>query len=220
MGVIIQAVAAFAVLARRGCTTIAGGRPTTPIMNSSNGVPGMAVRAPQPMNAVWLRKAFPLVRRIDVEVGVSQQIWDLSGMQGAGEWVLLDFPGLGAAESGVRDAFLCKRELREVQTILLLLDGRRPGGEGGQVIFNMMSADRPAGQDLRDSILVVMNRFDQLPIQADGGEAILERLIGWIRRDCLHHFVIFNGRHLKRILSSYFTYYHASSPRRDRSLPR
>jgi hypothetical protein len=134
---------------------------------------------PQALNAEWLRKAFPLIRRVDVEVGVSQQVWDLSGMEGAGEWVLLDFPGLGAAESGVRDGFLCKRELREVQTILVLLDGRRPGGEGGQVIFNMMNADRPTGQDLRDSILVVMNRFDQLPIQADGGEAILERLIGW-----------------------------------------
>jgi Dynamin family len=134
---------------------------------------------PQPVNADWLRKAFPLVRRVDVEVGVSERIWDLSGMQGAGEWVLLDFPGLGAAESGVRDGFLCKRELREVQTILILLDGRRPGGEGGPIIFNMMNADRPAGQDLRDSILVVINRFDQLPIQADGGELILERLVGW-----------------------------------------
>jgi hypothetical protein len=92
---------------------------------------------------------------------------------------LLDFPGLGAAESGVRDGFLCKRELREVQTILILLNGQRPGGEGGQVIFNMMSADRPAGTDLRDSILVVVNRFDQLPIQADRGELVLDRLIGW-----------------------------------------
>jgi hypothetical protein len=132
----------------------------------------------QPLTAAWLRKAFPLIRRVDVEVQISQRIWDLSGMQGAGEWVLLDFPGLGAAESGVRDAFLCKRELREVQTILILLDGRRPGGEGGQNIFSMLSADRP-GQDLRDSILVVLNRFDQLPIQADGGEAVLDRLIGW-----------------------------------------
>jgi hypothetical protein len=134
---------------------------------------------PRPLNADWLRKAFPLIRRVDVEVGVSQPVWDLSGMDGAGEWVLLDFPGLGAAESGVRDGFLCKRELAEVQTILLLLDGRRPGGEGGQIIFSMMNAGRPAGQDLRDSILVVMNRFDQLPIQADSGELILERLIGW-----------------------------------------
>src|SRR5262249_46057029 len=103
----------------------------------------------------------------------------LPGTPGAGEGVLLDFPGLGAAESGVRDGFLCKRELREVQTILILLDGRRPGGEGGQVIFSMMNADRPAGLDLRDSILVVLNRFDQLPIQADGGELGLARLVGW-----------------------------------------
>jgi hypothetical protein len=134
---------------------------------------------PQSLNPAWLRKAFALVRRVDVEVGVSERLWDLAGMQGAGEWVLLDFPGLGAAESGVRDCFLCKRELREVQTILILLDGRRPGGEGGQTIFSMMNADRPQGQDLRDSILVVINRFDQLPIQADGGELILDRLVGW-----------------------------------------
>src|SRR5262249_34507872 len=107
---------------------------------------------PLPLTADWLRKAFPLVRRVDVEVAVSERIWDLAGMQGAGEWVLPDFPGRGAAESGVRDGFLCERELREVQTILILLDGRRPGGEGGQIIFNMMNADRPAGQDLRDSI--------------------------------------------------------------------
>jgi hypothetical protein len=134
---------------------------------------------PKEITAEWLRKAFPLIRRVDVQVGVSEKIWDLSGMQGAGEWVLLDFPGLGAAEFGVRDGFLCKRELREVQTILILLDGRRPGGEGGQVIFNLMNADRLPGQDLRDSILVVLNRFDQLPIQADGGEAVLNRLIAW-----------------------------------------
>ncbi|HZV05665.1 MAG TPA: hypothetical protein VE999_11335 [Gemmataceae bacterium] len=141
-------------------------------------LPDAPAARPQPLNAAWLRKAFPLIRRVDVEVQISERLWDLSGMQGAGEWVLLDFPGLGAAESGVRDAFLCKRELREVQTILILLDGRRPGGEGGQSIFSMLSADRP-GQDLRDSILVVMNRFDQLPIQADGGETVLDRLIGW-----------------------------------------
>jgi hypothetical protein len=37
-----------------------------------------------------------------------------------------------------------------------------------------------------------------------------ERLIGSIRRDCLDHFVILNAKHLKRTLSSYFTYYHGS----------
>ncbi len=35
----------------------------------------------------------------------------------------------------------------------------------------------------------------------------VERVIGSIRRDCLDHVIIFNERHLKRILSSYFKYY-------------
>ena len=35
-----------------------------------------------------------------------------------------------------------------------------------------------------------------------------ERIIGSIRRDCLDHMIIFNEAHLRRILESYFDYYH------------
>jgi len=35
-----------------------------------------------------------------------------------------------------------------------------------------------------------------------------ERLIGSIRRECLDHVIVLNERHLKRILSDYFGYYH------------
>lgn len=35
-----------------------------------------------------------------------------------------------------------------------------------------------------------------------------ERLIGSIRRDCLDHVIVLNDHHLKRILTSYFNYYH------------
>ena len=38
----------------------------------------------------------------------------------------------------------------------------------------------------------------------------VERLIGSIRRDCLNHVIVLNERHLRRILSSYFEYYHGS----------
>src|SRR5271165_6108426 len=37
-----------------------------------------------------------------------------------------------------------------------------------------------------------------------------ERLIGSIRRECLDEVVIFNERHLRRVLSSYVDYYHRS----------
>lgn len=38
----------------------------------------------------------------------------------------------------------------------------------------------------------------------------VERVIGSIRRECLDHVVIFNERHLRRVLQEYFEYYHYS----------
>ncbi|MBL3529669.1 MAG: transposase, partial [gamma proteobacterium endosymbiont of Lamellibrachia anaximandri] len=38
--------------------------------------------------------------------------------------------------------------------------------------------------------------------------AFVERMIGSIRRECLDHIVVLNDRHLKRILTSYFNYFH------------
>jgi hypothetical protein len=35
-------------------------------------------------------------------------------------------------------------------------------------------------------------------------------VIGSIRRECLDHIVIFNERHLRRLMSSYLDYYHRS----------
>ena len=40
--------------------------------------------------------------------------------------------------------------------------------------------------------------------------AYVERVIGSIRRECMDHIVIFNERHLRRVLSSYVDYYHGS----------
>jgi putative transposase len=39
-----------------------------------------------------------------------------------------------------------------------------------------------------------------------------ERVIGSIRRECLDHMIILNEDHLRRILKSYFQYYHNSRP--------
>jgi transposase InsO family protein len=38
----------------------------------------------------------------------------------------------------------------------------------------------------------------------------VERLIGSIRRECLGHTIIFNEKHLRRVLKEYFKYYHES----------
>lgn len=51
-----------------------------------------------------------------------------------------------------------------------------------------------------------------------------ERLIGSIRRECLNHMIVLNERHLRRILRSYFAYYHESrthlSLQRNSPVPR
>ena len=41
--------------------------------------------------------------------------------------------------------------------------------------------------------------------------AYVERVIGSLRRECLDYIVIFNERHLRRVLSSYADYYYHRS---------
>jgi GTPase SAR1 family protein len=129
--------------------------------------------APQVLQTQLLQNSFHLIRRVDIEVKISREIWDLTGAE---EFVLLDFPGLGAANSGARDTFLSLRELAQVQTILVLLNGKSPGSDRANKIFTMMQQQRP-GQDLKDLILVGVGRFDQLPLENEGGERILDFLI-------------------------------------------
>ncbi|MBW4564403.1 MAG: proteasome protein [Mojavia pulchra JT2-VF2] len=128
---------------------------------------------PQKLATKLLQNSFPLIRRVDIEVKISREIWDVTG---ASEFILLDFPGLGAANSGARDTFLSLRELAEVQTILVLLNGKSPGSDRANKIFTMMQQQRP-GQDLKDLILVGVGRFDQLPLESEGGERELDQLI-------------------------------------------
>ena len=40
--------------------------------------------------------------------------------------------------------------------------------------------------------------------------AMVTRLIGSIRRECLNHVIVYNDCHLKRLLRSYFAYYHTA----------
>jgi putative transposase len=43
----------------------------------------------------------------------------------------------------------------------------------------------------------------------------VERLIGSIRRECLNDVIVFNERHLRRVLQSYVEYYHTWRPHRS-----
>jgi Dynamin family len=134
-------------------------------------------KAPEKLPARLLQNTFPLIKRVDIQVKISREIWDISADRGLSEFTLLDFPGLGAANSGVRDRYLSLKELKDVQTFLLLLNGKSTGSDRANEIFTMMQQERP-GQDLKDLIVVGIGRFNQLPIENEGGERELDKLIG------------------------------------------
>ncbi|MGK0187562.1 MAG: hypothetical protein ACI9R3_003350 [Verrucomicrobiales bacterium] len=115
-----------------------------------------AVFSPDP-SAEQLGEAFLLVNRCEITVFVPRHAWELTS-----DFVLLDFPGLGAGTSGVRDRYLCQRELKDVQTILVLLNGQRPGAGGVNEFYQMMQQER-AG-NIADCFLTAISRFDQLPV--------------------------------------------------------
>lgn len=110
---------------------------------------------PTSLTTSLIRLTFPLIRQCEVTVNISKKIWDLSPVKGQNDFVLIDFPGLGAETSGVRDAFLCLRELEDVQTILILLNANKPGAGEAQEIFNLMQQHHA---DLQNRVLVGVSR--------------------------------------------------------------
>lgn len=135
--------------------------------NSFEHIPPEKERLPK-----FLQATFSLIHRINVEVKISKGIWNLSSIQGANKLVLLDFPGLGADNSGVRDQFLSQREMKNVQTVLILTYGPRPGDAKSLEIFDMLQQQRQ-NQALENFSLVGVGRFDELSL----AEEVLDELI-------------------------------------------
>jgi transposase InsO family protein len=66
-------------------------------------------------------------------------------------------------------------------------------------IYGLRFQERVAGLGIEEVVTVPRSPWQN---------AFVERVIGSIRRECLDHVLVMNDRHLKRILSSYFDYYH------------
>jgi putative transposase len=76
--------------------------------------------------------------------------------------------------------------------------------------YLLRDRDSSYGQDFRKQVDAMGIAEVVSAARSPWQNAYVERVIGSLRRECLDHIVIFNERHLRRILSSYADYYHRS----------
>src|SRR5262249_22138910 len=103
---------------------------------------------------------FPLIRSVRVDVRVPGPIAARLGLDRIPRFELVDCPGLGADRSSLRDAYLCMRELQNVETIVIVVDAADPGDDAPTRIYDLMH-DAWEGY-IKDRILAVANKFDAL----------------------------------------------------------
>jgi len=72
--------------------------------------------------------------------------------------------------------------------------------------------DKIFGNDFRQQVRDMKIREVLAAPRSPWQRAYVERVIGSVRRECLDHVIVFNEGSLRRILASYFSYYHETRP--------
>src|SRR6202163_961013 len=76
--------------------------------------------------------------------------------------------------------------------------------------FLLRDRDASYGQIFRDRVQAMAIEEVVTAPRSPWQNAYVERIIGSTRRQWLHHVIIFDERHLRRVLSAYFEYHHRS----------
>ena len=76
--------------------------------------------------------------------------------------------------------------------------------------YLLRDRDQIYGEEFRQRVKAMSIEEVITAFQSPWQNAYVERLIGSIRRECLDHVIVLGERHLRRILRSYFGYYHRS----------
>jgi len=78
--------------------------------------------------------------------------------------------------------------------------------------------DRSYGKDFIQRAARIGIATIVTPIHAPNANAVAERVIGTLRRECLDHMIVVNERHLMRVLREYVEHYNAKRPHRSLTL--
>ena len=89
--------------------------------------------------------------------------------------------------------------------------GQRPG-------FLIRDRDRSYGGDFIARARRLGIETILTPLRAPNANAIAERVIGTLRRECLDHVIAVNEQHLRRVLGEYVQHYNAMRPHRSLAL--
>ena len=76
--------------------------------------------------------------------------------------------------------------------------------------FLIRDRDAIYGHDFRERVRTMGVEEVIIAYRSPWQSPYVERLIGSIRRECLDHVIVVSEAHLRRILTSYFAYYHES----------
>lgn len=110
-----------------------------------------------------LRAVFPTICKILVDVDLSDAVANLISTDRQLNFQLVDCAGFNADGSSIRDSTICSVELRNVDAVLAVIDGRIPGDN----LDWISEFTRTWGLDAKTRVLTAVNRFDQLPLQQE-----------------------------------------------------
>ncbi len=89
---------------------------------------------------------------------------------------------------------------------------------GQQPRFLIRDRDRSYGRNFIPKAARIGIETVLTPVRAPNANAIAERVIGTLRRECLDHVIVFSEHHLRRVLHEYVGHYNRMRPHRSLTL--
>ena len=89
---------------------------------------------------------------------------------------------------------------------------------GAQPRYLIRDHDRSYGNDFIQRAARIGITTIVSPIRAPNANAVAERVIGTLRRECLDHMIVLNERHLLQVLREYVEHYNRKRPHRSLAL--